>query len=227
MGARIRAHDWASSPVGQIETWSPSLCSALRTALRSKFPTYLAWGPERISFYNDAYLPLLEGSRTHSDGRSRRSGPRSGTVSARSSSNAFQGEASYLEDLPLTMQRKGYPDGDLVDLLVQPHRDETGGSEGMLLHIPRNHPPRAHGTAAPVPGRSGTRLRGFADPREVMAAAAEMLGRHLEASRVGYGEIEPRAARPDGRARLDRRCHSELRRAVQARRFRPAGRRAS
>jgi PAS domain S-box-containing protein len=39
------------------------------------------------------------------------------------------------------------------------------------------------------------RLRGLADPDEVMAAAAEMLGRHLGAARAGYAEM-------DGAARM-------------------------
>ena len=34
-----------------------------------------------------------------------------------------------------------------------------------------------------------TRLRGIPDAREVMATAAELLGRHLKASRVGYAEL--------------------------------------
>ena len=36
----------------------------------------------------------------------------------------------------------------------------------------------------------GDRMRGLADPREVMAAVAEMLGHHLEAGRAGYGETD-------------------------------------
>src|SRR4051812_37127999 len=36
----------------------------------------------------------------------------------------------------------------------------------------------------------GDRMRDLADPREVMAAVAEMLGRHLEAGRAGYGETD-------------------------------------
>jgi PAS domain S-box-containing protein len=36
----------------------------------------------------------------------------------------------------------------------------------------------------------GDRMRDLADPREIMAAAAEILGRHLEAGRAGYGETD-------------------------------------
>src|SRR3712207_8255374 len=33
--------------------------TAVGMILHSKFPTYMAWGPELTSFYNDAYRPIL------------------------------------------------------------------------------------------------------------------------------------------------------------------------
>ena len=36
----------------------------------------------------------------------------------------------------------------------------------------------------------GKHLHGLVDPRAIMAAAAELLGRHLRAGRVGYGEVD-------------------------------------
>jgi hypothetical protein len=58
MGERIRAYDWSASPLGPIESWPASLRVTLSNLLCSKFPTSLAWGPELITFYNDAYLAL-------------------------------------------------------------------------------------------------------------------------------------------------------------------------
>ena len=68
MGARIRAYDWSASPLGPSETWPQPLRITLGNMLHSKFPTYLVWGPELITFYNDAYLPL-RGRRPEALGR--------------------------------------------------------------------------------------------------------------------------------------------------------------
>jgi len=59
MGARIRAHDWASTPVGPMEAWPQSLKVAVRLLLSSRHPMFIWWGPELIQFYNDAYAESL------------------------------------------------------------------------------------------------------------------------------------------------------------------------
>ena len=59
MAGRMRAFDWSGSPVGPIESWSPALRTMLSILLASRFPMLLWWGPRYISFYNDAYRPIL------------------------------------------------------------------------------------------------------------------------------------------------------------------------
>jgi PAS domain S-box-containing protein len=59
MGERIRAFDWAQTPLGAIESWSPALLTMVRIMLANRFPLLLWWGPQYISLYNDAYIPVL------------------------------------------------------------------------------------------------------------------------------------------------------------------------
>jgi hypothetical protein len=59
MDARIRAFDWARSPLGPRENWSPALRATLGVMLANRFPLLLWWGPDYISIYNDAYVPIL------------------------------------------------------------------------------------------------------------------------------------------------------------------------
>lgn len=59
MGARIRAFDWAKTPLGPAESWSPALRMMLRFLLANRFPLLLWWGPQYVSIYNDAYIPVL------------------------------------------------------------------------------------------------------------------------------------------------------------------------
>jgi PAS domain S-box-containing protein len=61
MSDRIRAHDWASTPLGPIEDWSETLIAYVNLTLHSPFPTILSWGPEMVFLYNDAAIPTLMG----------------------------------------------------------------------------------------------------------------------------------------------------------------------
>jgi signal transduction histidine kinase/CheY-like chemotaxis protein len=55
MGAIIRDHDWASSPLGPPAEWPQALKTAMRLLLSTGHPMFIWWGPELIQFYNDAY----------------------------------------------------------------------------------------------------------------------------------------------------------------------------
>lgn len=59
MAARIRAHNWAQTPLGPIEDWSETLLATTNLMLHSPFPTILSWGPEMVFLYNDAAISTL------------------------------------------------------------------------------------------------------------------------------------------------------------------------
>ncbi|WP_114943688.1 PAS domain-containing sensor histidine kinase [Microvirga calopogonii] len=193
MGERIRHHDWLATPVGGIETWPHSLRTAVSIMLHSKFPTYMLWGQELTSFYNDAYAPVL-GSKADALGRSFRDvWAEAWDTVGPIAEKALLGHASYFEDLPITLERNGYPEQTWWTFSYSPIHDETGGVGGVLCIV--------HDTTAKVLSerrleflvRLSDRLRGLNEPIEVITAAQEMLGQHLKTSRVGYGEVEETA----------------------------------
>ena len=55
MGERMRAFDWASTPLGAPQTWPTQLKTAVRLLLSTRHPMFIWWGPQLIQFYNDAY----------------------------------------------------------------------------------------------------------------------------------------------------------------------------
>jgi PAS domain S-box-containing protein len=55
MGALLRAHDWAATPLGEPGSWPQGLKTAVRFLLSTGHPMFIWWGPELIQFYNDAY----------------------------------------------------------------------------------------------------------------------------------------------------------------------------
>lgn len=135
MGECVRTHDWTATPLGPAETWPQSLRTALSIMLSSAFPTYLAWGPELTSFYNDAYIPIM-GDKPNGLGRPfpevwSEVWDTIGPITER----AMHGEASYFEDLPLTLVRRGHPEATWFSFAYSPIRDETGGVGGVLCTV--------------------------------------------------------------------------------------------
>lgn len=59
LGALIRAHDWASTPLGPPERWPQSLRLTVRLMLNTHHPMFIWWGPNLIQFYNDAYRQTM------------------------------------------------------------------------------------------------------------------------------------------------------------------------
>jgi hypothetical protein len=59
MGARMRAKDWSTTPLGPLETWPQSVRTAVSICLNSRFPILLWLGPELRLVYNDTYIPFL------------------------------------------------------------------------------------------------------------------------------------------------------------------------
>lgn len=58
MAVRIRAFDWAATPLGPISRWPRALRTLVDLMLASPQPAYLAWGPDHTSLYNDGYIPI-------------------------------------------------------------------------------------------------------------------------------------------------------------------------
>ncbi|WP_309644863.1 HWE histidine kinase domain-containing protein [Phenylobacterium sp.] len=59
MGARIRAFDWSSTPLGPPQTWPQPLKGAVRLILAARQPMLVLWGDDLIQFYNDPCRPAL------------------------------------------------------------------------------------------------------------------------------------------------------------------------
>ena len=133
MGERMRAFDWSSSPLGPPESWPQALKTTVGILLSSKFPMFLAWGPELRFLYNDAYIDVLGGKHPAALGHAFEDiwaeiWPDIAPLVRR----ALAGEATYFEDLPLTMTRKGYAEQTFFTFSYSPLRDDDGAAAGMF-----------------------------------------------------------------------------------------------
>lgn len=197
ISTRIQTYDWSTSSPGPPETWPSFLQITLSNMLRSKFPTYLVWGPELITFYNDASLPL-RGIRPEALGQPlRHAWAEIWDVVGPTIKQALRGEATYLQDVPVDIvQRKGYPEKTWWTASFSPVMAETGTVGGVLIILQETTERVLTEQRLRFLVDLSTRLRGIAEAREVMTTAAEMLGGHLRASRAGYGMVSENGERP-------------------------------
>ncbi|WP_207538753.1 GAF domain-containing hybrid sensor histidine kinase/response regulator [Sabulicella rubraurantiaca] len=192
MGALIRAHDWASTPLGPTEAWPQSLRSALSICLNSSFPMAIYWGPELRLLYNDAWMPIPEDRHPWALGRPAAEvwsdiwevlAPQFACVL-----RSGEGFSTYDQMLPLV--RGGVRRDTYWNYSFTPIRGEDGTVAGILNQGNET-------TARVLAERRGRfllelsdRLRGLSDPRAVIETAQAGLGEQLNANRVGYGEVE-------------------------------------
>ena len=133
VGGLMRSRDWSTSPLGPPESWPQSLRTIVDLLLQSRFPMFVAWGAELGFLYNDSYAEILGAKHPAALGRrfydiwSEIWPDISPLIDA-----AMNGEATYREDLPLVMNRKGYDEQTWFTFSYSPVRDETGGVAGMF-----------------------------------------------------------------------------------------------
>ncbi len=201
-GREIAAADWASTPIGPVSEWPASLTSLVSMMLGCPTPMFLAWGPDLNAFYNDAYVPILGQRIAGAMGRPFRSlwghiwddiGPLVDTTLA--------GDQVRVVDMQLDLQREGVPEESWWTFSYSPVRDESGAIVGMICvtgettqHVVAE---RAEERLRESEARRialadlALAIRDLEDHADIAYAAAELLGRTLGVSRVGYGTIDP------------------------------------
>src|SRR5436190_539444 len=133
--AHMRTVDWSATPLGSVESWPPTLWSALSLCLGSPVPMMIWWGPELVTLYNDAYRPIL-GTRKHP-----RALGRPGrecwvdiwnVIEPMLEGALLRGEATFSDDLLLPLDRHGYREECYFTLSFSPIRDEAGRVHGVF-----------------------------------------------------------------------------------------------
>jgi PAS domain S-box-containing protein len=133
MGARMRTHDWSASPLGVPETWPPCLRSAVSLMLGSRFPMFVAWGPELGFLYNDAYTAVLGDKHPGALGQPFREVWSDIWHDIEPSvAMAMGGEATWAENLPLVMNRYGHDERTYFTFSYSPVRDDAGAVGGLF-----------------------------------------------------------------------------------------------
>ena len=187
----MREHDWSTSSLGSPESWPQSLRSVVGLMLNSRFPMFAAWGEGLGFVYNDAYVEIL--GEKHPSALGRRFHDIWSEIWSDISpliNSAMAGDATYRENLPLTMNRKGYDEQTWFTFSYSPVQDESGAVAGMFCACTETTEAVRAQQRQTFRLELEVRLRDVADPSAVMDAAVALLGRQLRANRVGYGEVQ-------------------------------------
>ncbi len=137
LATRIAAFDWATTPVGPIDTWPAAMKTMLAFVLHSPVPIVTLWGDRGVMIYNDAYRSfagarhpallgtnVLEGWHEVAD------------FNANVMQRVYRegGTLSY-KDQELTLIRDGTPRLMWTDLEYSPACDEHGQPLGVVAVV--------------------------------------------------------------------------------------------
>ena len=191
MGERIRAFDWAATPLGPPEVWPEVLRSALRICLSSAFPTAIYWGPDLYLMYNNGWAPIPADRHPGCLGKVGREvwadiwdiiGPQFARV-------LETGEGFSAFDQMLPMERNGQPQETYWNYSFTPLVDESGAVRGILNQGNETTRQVLLEKRQAFRLKLEDKLRGLQDPQAIVEGAVELLGTYLGASRVGLGEM--------------------------------------
>ena len=134
MGERMRAFDWAATPLGLPAQWPRSLKTCVRIMLTSRQPIWIGWGEQLTYLYNDPYKSIIGGKHPRALGQ-----PTSVVwreiwdVIEPMLSTAMRGhEGTYVEAQRLIMARHGYEEETYYTFSYSPVPNDEGGTGGII-----------------------------------------------------------------------------------------------
>ncbi|WP_339505180.1 GAF domain-containing hybrid sensor histidine kinase/response regulator [Pseudomonas sp. RL_105y_Pfl2_101] len=190
MARRVRRHPWEDTPLGPPAQWPDVLKTTVALSLASHFPQAIVWGPDLITLYNDAFLPIL-GNKPEALGR------RFDEVWQEAWSDigpivqgAFDGQATYIENFPLVIERGGGLEQAYFTFCYSPIRDQFGKVVGMLDTVTETTSTVFMTQRLAVLDAIGNAVANASDPQSIMAATTRILAAHLNLSNCAYADMD-------------------------------------
>jgi signal transduction histidine kinase/CheY-like chemotaxis protein len=134
----VEGFDWATTPLGPANEWPDSLKAVVRILLTSRFPMWMAWGPDLTVLYNDAYRRTTLGKK-HPWALGRPASQVWSEIWKDIGPLIHQvmetGEATWEETLLLILERSGYPEETYHTFSYSPLSGPDGRIVGMLCVV--------------------------------------------------------------------------------------------
>jgi signal transduction histidine kinase len=191
MAERIRNHDWAATPLGPLDQWPDALKTTVALCLASRFPQAILWGQALLTLHNDAFIPIL-GQKPLALGKPfsevwQEAWADIGMMADR----AMAGEAVYIEDFPLTINRNGGPERAYFTFCYSPIRGHDGEVLGMLDTVTETTSSVVTNQRLNFLDNLGRAVTEATDPDQILAITTGMLVEHLKLSSCAYAVMEP------------------------------------
>src|ERR1700761_543487 len=133
MRQRLQEFNWGGNALGAVTEWSQPLKTLVELMLSSTQPMFMAWGPERIWLYNDAFIPIL--GQKHPAAL----GSHSNEVWSEAwedleplFSQVFAGRSIHLNGFSINLNRRGRLEEAIFDFSYTPVRDDSGELRGLF-----------------------------------------------------------------------------------------------
>ncbi|MBB3221898.1 hybrid sensor histidine kinase/response regulator [Pseudoduganella umbonata] len=183
--------DWSANAIGPPATWSQQLNTVVGLVLQSRSPAAVVWGHELSTLYNDAYAVQLGDKHPASLGTS---------FSAIWSEiwpeiepvidAAMAGKSLYFEDIPYMVEPTGVPTQRWYTSSFSPVKDSSCTVVGVYITAvettKRMQVERRYAFQADLTER----VRHLNSSDDIVAAASELLGRHLGIGGVAYAAVD-------------------------------------
>jgi len=130
---RIRAFDWAATPLGASAQWSATLRTLVDLMLAAQQPMFLIWGQQRVWLHNDAFLPILGSKDPDALGRDALDvWGEAREALAPLFARVLDGEAVQMDDIELMLDRHGRLEEAHFAFSYTPARDADGRVAGLF-----------------------------------------------------------------------------------------------
>ncbi|MFG6207528.1 GAF domain-containing hybrid sensor histidine kinase/response regulator [Pseudomonas retamae] len=190
MAEQIRRHDWANNPLGPLEHWPDVLKTTVSLCLASHFPQAIIWGPELITLYNDAFVPIL-GDKPDALGR-----PFSDIWKEAWSEispiadAAYAGRATYIENFALTIERGRGPEQAYFTFCYSPIRDSLGNVVGMIDTVTETTQTVYLNQRLVVLDAIGKSVTNATDAQDILATSTRLMVEQLQLSNCAYADMD-------------------------------------
>jgi PAS domain S-box-containing protein len=182
---------WSSTVLGSPERWPQPLKTLVDVMLNSNQPMFIVWGVDRTLLYNDAYAEILANKHPAALGQDflkvwheieRDLRPLVDTV--------FSGQSVHMDDIALTMQRKGFAEQTHFAFSYTPVRDEDGTIAGFFC--PCNEITRQvlADRRQNLQAAIDASLRDLDDIEDIVVRASRLLAEAIRAPYAAYVRVE-------------------------------------
>lgn len=131
--ALVVSHTWETTPLGARRTWPLPVQTLVDVMLGSTQAMFIVWGAERTLIYNDAYAAILANKHPSAMGRDFLEVWGEIRTSLQPIvEEAYAGKPIVMDDIALTMTRKGYEEEGHFAFSYTPVRGERGTVGGFF-----------------------------------------------------------------------------------------------